>query len=48
MIAPPPRGLILLMAITQATKVKIWPVMDYREINLYVDAFTANVDVCAE
>ena len=43
-----PRGLIQLMAVTQATKAQERPVMDYREINLYLDAFTVNADVCAE
>ena len=27
---------------------KVRPVMDYRELNKYVDAYTANVDVCAQ
>ena len=43
-----PRGLILLMAVTQVTKAKVQPVMDYREINHYVDAFTADTDMCAK
>ena len=40
-----PKGLILLMAVLQANKQKVRPVMDYWELNKYVDAHTANVDV---
>jgi len=43
----PPKGLIPLMAIVQPSKNKVRPVMDYRELNKHVDAFTANADVCA-
>ena len=42
------RGLIPQMAMKQATKAKVWPVKDYREINQYVDPFTANADVCVK
>ena len=42
----PPKGLIPLMAILQHTKGKVHPVMDYRELNEHVDAFTADADVC--
>ena len=42
----PPKGLIPLMAVVQHTKGKVRPVMDYRELNEHVDAFTANADVC--
>ena len=43
----PPKGLIPLMAVAQHNKAKVRPVMDYRELNAHVDAFTANADVCA-
>ena len=43
----PSKGLIPLMAIVQPSKNKVRPVMDYRELNQHVDAFTANADVCA-
>ena len=44
----PPKGLIPLMAIVQQNKDKVRPVMDFRELNSHVDAFTANADVCAD
>ena len=44
----PSKGLIPLMAVLQANKQKVGPVMDYRELNKYVDAHTANVDVCVQ
>ena len=44
----PLKGLILLMAITQPTNTKVWPVMHDREVNQYMDAFTANTDVFAK
>ena len=43
----PLKGLIPLMAILQENKTKVRPVMDYRELNHHVDAFTATADVCA-
>ena len=43
----PPKDLILLMAVGQHNKAKVRPVMDYRELNMHVDAFTADADVCA-
>ena len=42
----PPKGLIPLMAIVQKQKVR--PVLDYRELNGFVDAFTANAEVCVQ
>ena len=42
----PPRGLIPLMAVPQATKVR--PVLDMRELNSHVAAYTADADVCSE
>ena len=44
----PPKGLIPLMAILQESKQKVRPVMDYRELNEHVNAYTANADVCAQ
>ena len=41
----PPKRLIPLMAVVQKQKVR--PVLDYRELNGFVDAFTANAEVCA-
>ena len=42
----PPKGLISLMAVIQHTNGKLLPVMDYRELNEHVDAFTADADIC--
>ena len=42
----PPRGLLPLMAVQQPNKVR--PVLDYRELNGYVTAHTADADVCAD
>ena len=44
----PAKGLIPLMAIVQVNKDKVRPVMDFRELNSHVDAFTAGADVCAD
>lgn len=44
----PPKGLIPLMAVIQQNKEKVRPVLDYRELNEHVDAFTAHADVCAQ
>ena len=44
----PPKGLIPLMAVVQEQKQKVRPVLDYRELNGFVDAFTANAEVCAQ
>ena len=35
------------MAIVQSSKLKVQPFIDYRELNQYIEAYTANVDVCA-
>ena len=43
-----PKGLIPLMAVVQENKAKVRPVLDFREMNTHVDAFTADVDVCSE
>ena len=42
----PPKGLIPLMTVLQHNKNNVPPVMDYRELNHHIDAFTANADVC--
>ena len=44
----PAKGLIPLMSIVQQNKDKVWPVIDFRELNSHMDAFTANADVCAD
>ena len=44
----PPKGLIPLMAVIQHNKGKVRPVLDYRELNAHVDAFTAHADICAQ
>uniref|UniRef100_A0A5S6QBX6 Peptidase A2 domain-containing protein n=1 Tax=Trichuris muris TaxID=70415 RepID=A0A5S6QBX6_TRIMR len=38
----PAKGLIPLMAVTQHNKGKVRPVMDFRELNTYIEAFTAD------
>uniref|UniRef100_A0A5S6Q3K8 Integrase catalytic domain-containing protein n=1 Tax=Trichuris muris TaxID=70415 RepID=A0A5S6Q3K8_TRIMR len=43
----PPKALIPLMAVTQRSKNKVRPVLDFREVNTHIDAFTANCDVCS-
>ena len=44
----PAKGLIPLMAIIQENKKKVRPVMDFRELNTHIEAFTADSDVCAD
>jgi len=44
----PAKGLIPLMAVVQQNKARVRPVMDFRELNTHVDAFTASADVCAD
>ena len=41
-----PKGLIALMAVIQHTKGKVHLVMDYRDLNEHMDAFTADADMC--
>ena len=43
-----PKGLVPLMAVEQRNRAKVRPVLDYRELNGYVTAHTADSDVCAE
>ena len=42
------KGLVPLMAVQQCNKSKVRPVMDYRELNGFVTAHTADTDVCAD
>lgn len=44
----PPKALIPLMAAIQPNKDKVRPVMDFRELNSFVQAHTADADVCAD
>ena len=44
----PAKGLIPLMAVIQPSKDKVRPVMDFREVNGYIDAYTGDADVCAD
>lgn len=43
-----PRGLVPLMAVHQNNQGKVRPVLDYRELNDHVTAFTADSGVCAD
>ena len=36
------------MAVVQEHKRKVWPVLDYWELNGFVEAFTANIEVCSQ
>ena len=42
-----PKGLIPLMAVVQQNKSKVRPVLDFRELNGFIDAYTAEADVCS-
>uniref|UniRef100_A0A5S6QA39 RNase H domain-containing protein n=1 Tax=Trichuris muris TaxID=70415 RepID=A0A5S6QA39_TRIMR len=42
------RGLTPVMAVVQRNKSKVRPVMDFRDLNGYIDTFTADTDVCAQ
>lgn len=44
----PPKGTIPLMAVLNRNKEKVRPVLDFRQLNSFVDAHTADADVCAE
>ena len=44
----PPKGLIPLMALVQKQKPKVHPLLDYWELNGFVDAFIANAEVCTQ
>ena len=43
-----PKELIPLMVVMQEHKQKVQPVLNYRELNGFVEAFTVNVEVCAQ
>ena len=42
------KGTIPLMAVIQQQKSKVRPVMDFREVNAYLDPHTADADVCVD
>lgn len=44
----PSKGLVPLMVIIQESNKKLHPVMDYRELNKYIDTFIASAVVCAD
>ena len=44
----PARGLVPLLAVQQTNQAKVRPVMDFRELNGFVTAHTADSDVCAD
>ena len=43
----PAKGLIPLVAVVRKNKRKVRPVMDFRQLNTHIEAFTADSDVCA-
>ena len=43
----PVKGLIPIIAVIQEAKDEVRPVMDFRELNEYIDAHTREADVCA-
>ena len=44
----PIKGLVPLMAVVQQNRGKVQPVLDFRELNTFIEAFTANTDVYAD
>ena len=44
----PEQGIIPLLAVEQPNKGKIRPVMDFREINAFIESHTGDSDVCSE
>ena len=44
----PIKGLVPLMAVVQRNKGKVRPVLDFRELNTFIEAFTANTEACAD
>ena len=44
----PPKGLIPLMAVVQEQKQNVRLVLDYQELNVFVDAFNTNAEVCMQ
>ena len=43
-----PKELIALMTVVQEHKQKVWPVLDYQELNGFVEVFSANAEVCSQ
>lgn len=43
----PAKGLVPLLAVVQLNKRKVRPVMDFRELNSFIDSYTADADVCS-
>ena len=44
----PLKGLVPHMFVLQENKQKVQPIMDYRELNEHVDAYTISADVCTQ
>ena len=44
----PIKGLVPLMAVVQQNKAKVRPVLDFRELNTFIESFKANTDACAD
>lgn len=44
----PAKGLIPMMAVIQSNKHKVRPVLDFRELNGHITAYTSNTDVCGD
>ena len=42
------KTLIPLMALVQVNQNKVKPIKDFRELNGYIDTFTANANICAQ
>ena len=42
------RGFLAMMAVTQVSKRKVRPVIDFRELNEYVESFTGESSVCCD
>ena len=43
-----PHGFLAMMAVEQTSKGKVRPVLDFRELNNYIESFTGNSDVCCD
>ena len=44
----PIKDLVPLMAVAQRNKEKVGPVLDFRELNTFIEAFTANTYACID
>ena len=44
----PVKDLVPLMAVVQRNKGKVRPVLDFRELNTFIEAFTANTYACVD